>query len=724
MAGKINQLEEMLNSEIFGTERIRVLINLGIELRHTQPARLVEIAKQLEVLSTQQSSPLAFAYHILFIGISHFWKSDFNLAIDLSRKSQQLFAELNDKDGEAIALNNIGNALYRLGDYQNAFDVFNQSLTIATETFNLSLQAAVLNGIGNAYRTLGNYPLALKSHHKSLELKKSLGDVWGEATSWTNLANVYSVMGQQLKAIDAFQLALNLFTQYGDEKTTTVTLLNLGSAYYRIKDYVSANDYFFKSLMVARKFTDKFTEAAAVVNIGLVYSFQGDFTNALKYCFMSLEINQGISDKRGEAQSLSSIATIYTKLKMQERAILYYEKSQGASHEIGDAFNEASVLMSMAQAFESLNKRQEAISKLHESLALATKIENDRLLISLYELLSNLYRRTGNVAQSRHYHALFTDCKTRMASQTDASQVKRQLVNTELGKVETFMRTLSDAEQQELSLAIEATIAERASDLLSNSRSKHKTPISVVTFGTFAVSIGSRELQDADWERKKSRDVFKVLLLHHQKAVATDELRELLWPDADGKRFESSLMKAVSHIRKALEPDLEAYKPSAYLKTTDRTYTLDLGDDAFIDFVMFKQHISEARHAATPEDKRRCYEKAIDLYSGDFLKENLYEEWSAFERETLKEAYLEALGFVSDHYRRSANWDAAIQTAEKILQTDRTTEKAYEILFTALFNKQQPAELRRAYDRCKAAFEKDLGTPPPKKLQMVFSSLV
>ncbi|MBC8042081.1 MAG: winged helix-turn-helix domain-containing protein [Rhizobacter sp.] len=241
--------------------------------------------------------------------------------------------------------------------------------------------------------------------------------------------------------------------------------------------------------------------------------------------------------------------------------------------------------------------------------------------------------------------------------------------------------------------------------------------IEVCTFGRFSVRAGGRELQKDDWGRKKPRDVFKVLLLNHAKAVTTDELLNLLWDDAPTKSAELVLLNSISRLRKALEPDLEPHKPSRYLTNRDKTYTLDLGGEAVIDFLVFKNAVAAARHAASEDEKLRHYAEAVALYGGDFLKEDYYEDWTAFERETLKDACIEALEHLAASALQQGDVKAAAGTAEKILDIDRTSERAYELLITCRLSQNNMADAQKIFERCKAAFKKELGLAPPKRLR-------
>jgi DNA-binding SARP family transcriptional activator len=244
--------------------------------------------------------------------------------------------------------------------------------------------------------------------------------------------------------------------------------------------------------------------------------------------------------------------------------------------------------------------------------------------------------------------------------------------------------------------------------------------IFVKTFGEFVVTINGRTVTKSDWQRKKARDIFKILLIHHQKAVTTDELIDLLWNDTTKHNVEQVIKNSISFIRRVIEPDLAPREPSTFLRNEGKAYILDLGDGASIDFLEFKSLIHQASKGT---DRVALYKKAIALYTGDFLKEDLYAEWSVFERESLKDSYLYALTYLAQHALAHSDDVAAISYAHQLLDTDRAHDKGYEILLRIFLKQGNHSEARRIYAQCKDAFAKEFGSAPPMSLQSLMSHL-
>jgi DNA-binding SARP family transcriptional activator len=247
--------------------------------------------------------------------------------------------------------------------------------------------------------------------------------------------------------------------------------------------------------------------------------------------------------------------------------------------------------------------------------------------------------------------------------------------------------------------------------------------IRVRTFGEFSVTIDGRELSKGDWQRKRARDLFKLLLLHHGTAMTIDEMVETLWGGLSERNVELLVMNAISHIRKALDPGREPHKPSSLLTSSDRTYTLDLGEGAAIDFIRFRKLVTDARRSPMAERRRALYMEAAHLYRGEFLKEDLYESWTAETRHRLQDMLAEALAYLAGEHLREGDLDKAIATARRLIESDPTSEGGYEILLEALRRRGHMAELLKAFNECTRAFRAELGVEPPERLRRLADPL-
>jgi DNA-binding SARP family transcriptional activator len=74
------------------------------------------------------------------------------------------------------------------------------------------------------------------------------------------------------------------------------------------------------------------------------------------------------------------------------------------------------------------------------------------------------------------------------------------------------------------------------------------------------------------------------------------------------------------------------------------------------------------------------YEKAVDLYRGDYLVEDLYEDWTMVERERLISALIDILDRLATHYRNTAQYQDCLRICHRLLSKDPCYEKGHALI--------------------------------------------
>jgi tetratricopeptide (TPR) repeat protein len=92
------------------------------------------------------------------------------LAAEYHRKALALFTTIGEQDGQAWALNGLGEADHLAGDPARALDHHRDALSTATAAGATDQQARAHAGLGNALRTLGNHTEARTHYERALVL--------------------------------------------------------------------------------------------------------------------------------------------------------------------------------------------------------------------------------------------------------------------------------------------------------------------------------------------------------------------------------------------------------------------------------------------------------------------------------------------------------------------------------------------------------------------------
>jgi tetratricopeptide (TPR) repeat protein len=117
---------------------------------------------------------------------------------------------VEDRNGEAVTLSNIGAVYSDLGEKQKALDYFQQALTLRRAVEDRNGEAVTLSNIGAVYSDLGEKQKALDYFQQALPLSRVVGDRSQEATTLSNIGLIYRDQGKPESAIDSWEQSANL----------------------------------------------------------------------------------------------------------------------------------------------------------------------------------------------------------------------------------------------------------------------------------------------------------------------------------------------------------------------------------------------------------------------------------------------------------------------------------------------------------------------------------
>jgi DNA-binding SARP family transcriptional activator len=106
------------------------------------------------------------------------------------------------------------------------------------------------------------------------------------------------------------------------------------------------------------------------------------------------------------------------------------------------------------------------------------------------------------------------------------------------------------------------------------------------------------------------------------------------------------------------------------------------------------------------------YKLAAELYRGDFLADDPYEEWPVLTREHLRLTYLDLLDRLSRLYFGQASYAACVAVCRRIIQRDNCREDAHVRLIRC-YSRQGLTHLAlRQYLACAAVLRAELDIEP------------
>ncbi len=265
--------------------------------------------------------------------------------------------------------------------------------------------------------------------------------------------------------------------------------------------------------------------------------------------------------------------------------------------------------------------------------------------------------------------------------------------------------------------------AQAARAVVFNAAPSHLPPpfVEIRCLGQLTVRVGMRV---APWPRKKAKALAGVLILGAEP-FSHEALVDRLCPDTEPRLARRQVANWLFALRRVLEPDLEPWQASRFLKVQDGRYWLDRGE-LWIDTDEFENAHAEGLRALAQGDERRaasCYERAVALYRGDLLSEPATLEWFDLERERSRMLMIEMLGRLARFELGGDRLDLVRTYADRILDMEPAHEEGHRILMRLLAKLGEPHLVRRQFELCRQLVRQELDSEVSAETERLVAEL-
>jgi TolB-like protein/predicted Zn-dependent protease len=228
-------------------------------------------------------------------------------------------------------------------------------------------------------------------------------------------------------------------------------------------------------------------------------------------------------------------------------------------------------------------------------------------------------------------------------------------------------------------------------------------PLRIRLLGGFELASGCG--RDVPLPGRKVRALMACLALSPGKPWSREKLMALLWSDRSDDQARASLRQALAELRRALG------EPSP-LRTEHDAVSLDPAMIA-VDAVEFERLAKSGK-----------LDETAVLYRGPLLddhgvRDSAFEDWLHVERTRLHDLAVEVL----DALAASQSRDAAIETAQRLLQLDPAREETHRTLMRLYIAAGQRAQALRQYQHCCDALQRELQAKPDVETERLYRQI-
>jgi tetratricopeptide (TPR) repeat protein len=378
----------------------------------------------------------------------------------------RLAGEIENKFGEALALQRLGVLYNDKGDDARSEEHYRRSLTLKIEVNDEEGQSQIHNNLGSIYSSRGDFKRAAEELEKGLELRRRMGSPeWLYIALYSNLGILYARQQRWDEAFEYSNKALSISEELKSPYDIAKSLFNLGKHEYERGNIDAAREKFLSVLETAERYELDELEELANIALGRLYGDTEDFDQAITYFKRVGEIYEKFGQKTPLAAIYFDIGTFYQCKGDDQLAFDWYLKGAELFEHLRDEkqielyLNNIRVMAHKLKGQTQVQEFVQAIKKLKKTLAASGA---SFTLASVYGTLGDIYI---NVLERERAGIL---CLRREINLFTALGLEREQVTAQIELGGTFERLGRYAEALDVTgEALAVATAHNLSDLIA-----------------------------------------------------------------------------------------------------------------------------------------------------------------------------------------------------------------------------------------------------------------
>ena len=233
-----------------------------------------------------------------------------------------------------------------------------------------------------------------------------------------------------------------------------------------------------------------------------------------------------------------------------------------------------------------------------------------------------------------------------------------------------------------------------------------RADVEIRLLGGFEVRVRGRTIEAERWRLRKARSIVKLIALAPGHRITRERAMDVLWPDLEPDAADNNLRQTLHVARRALDPDPAT--TNRWLSLKDDQLALCPDGGVSVDAAVFVKAVAQARASRDP----KALAEAVELYSGDLLPDDLYEDWAIARREELRETHLAALLELARAQEAAGQAAEAVVTYERAVTAAPALEEAHVGLMRLHAGRGDRRRALHQFELLARALREDLDAEP------------
>jgi DNA-binding SARP family transcriptional activator len=242
-------------------------------------------------------------------------------------------------------------------------------------------------------------------------------------------------------------------------------------------------------------------------------------------------------------------------------------------------------------------------------------------------------------------------------------------------------------------------------------------PLRVRLMGDMGVEIDGEPLEFVGKVQRKPLELLRYIALHHPLPAPVRGAIAALWPDAGIREGKAALDVALHRLRRLVGAD--------YVLVSDGNMRLD-ATRSWVDAGAFEQWVEAAKRQLDEHGRTRSAKLASQLfayYRGPLYGGDAVPPWALASRERLHAHFEELAASLGRYHECTSDWPTARSIYERAIALDPLAEEFYRGLMRCHAAAEEPAEVMRAFRRCRETLSIVLGVAPAPETVRLLSRL-
>ncbi|MCL1858672.1 MAG: winged helix-turn-helix domain-containing protein [Oscillospiraceae bacterium] len=233
----------------------------------------------------------------------------------------------------------------------------------------------------------------------------------------------------------------------------------------------------------------------------------------------------------------------------------------------------------------------------------------------------------------------------------------------------------------------------------------------IYTLGRFEIYSKGVKITENSKRSIRVWNLFKYILSHKNKMLSAGELIDIIWGEDSCENPEKALQNLIYRLRNYLSltvkaDDLILFNQGCY--KWNEKFPVWTDCDAMTEYIEKGKELMKS----SPYDARQCFEKAIELYNGDFLSDIIYDIWVLPIRTTYKKKYSDCIALFLELLDKSGDFEAVIRVCNDFFKHEFLDEKSNLYFLRAMVSLNRKQEAQKHYDRMAEIMYRELGVNP------------